>query len=214
MGTGNCVPHRTIWSWFTGCWWVGCYIWYSEEGTARGRSLPRHLLTVPNLTAHPLTASVPMTVSLHNGPVLCGFNVTIKGLKCSQTVGSRDGPWLCPGLAGEANYDNVCISVHIKIEVSYRITKYNIHIFRTGMNDFSMYFTVHWQTVVCMSWCTHPLIFVGKCCCCCCCCCYCVQRCTCIFELKLCFAAVVVSRTPESVVVTVQGWACRISVRF
>ena len=104
-----------------------------------------------NVTAHPSTTSVPMTVSLHNGPVLCGFNVTIKGLKCSQTVGSRDGPWLCPGLAGEANYDNVCISVHIKIEVSYRIMKYNIHIFRTGMNDFSMYFTVHWQTVVCMS---------------------------------------------------------------
>jgi len=21
-------------------WWVGCYIWYSEEGTGRGRSLP------------------------------------------------------------------------------------------------------------------------------------------------------------------------------
>ena len=49
---------------------MGCYIWYSEEGTARGRSLPRHLLTVPNLTAHPLTASVPITVLLYNGPLL------------------------------------------------------------------------------------------------------------------------------------------------
>ena len=27
--------------------WVGCYIWYSEEGTGRGRSLPRLLLARP-----------------------------------------------------------------------------------------------------------------------------------------------------------------------
>jgi len=24
--------------WYTGRWWVGCYIWYSEEGTGRGRN--------------------------------------------------------------------------------------------------------------------------------------------------------------------------------
>jgi len=35
---------------------------------------------VPNVTAHPSTASVPMTVLLYNGPLLCGFNVPIKGL--------------------------------------------------------------------------------------------------------------------------------------
>jgi len=33
--------------------------WYNEEGTAWGRSLPRPLLAVPNVTAHPSTASVP-----------------------------------------------------------------------------------------------------------------------------------------------------------
>jgi len=27
------VKLRIIWSWYTGHWWVGCYIWYSEEGT-------------------------------------------------------------------------------------------------------------------------------------------------------------------------------------
>jgi len=27
------VPHRLIWSWYTGRWWVGCYIWYSDKGT-------------------------------------------------------------------------------------------------------------------------------------------------------------------------------------
>jgi len=36
----------------------------SEEGTGQNHSLPRPLLTVPNVTAHPSTASVPITVSL------------------------------------------------------------------------------------------------------------------------------------------------------
>ena len=39
---------------------------------------PRPLLAVPNATAHPSTA-IPITVSLYNGPLLCGFNVPIKG---------------------------------------------------------------------------------------------------------------------------------------
>ena len=72
------VPHRIIWSWYTGRWWVGCYIWYSEEGTARGRSPPRPLLAVPNETAHQSTASVPVTILLYNGLLLWGFNVLIK----------------------------------------------------------------------------------------------------------------------------------------
>ena len=29
---GNYIATSTIWSWYTGRWWVGCYIWYSEEG--------------------------------------------------------------------------------------------------------------------------------------------------------------------------------------
>jgi len=37
---------------------VGCYIWYSEEGT---------------VTAHPSTAGVPITVLLYNGPFFCSF---------------------------------------------------------------------------------------------------------------------------------------------
>ena len=44
---------------------------------------PDHsFLAVPNVTAHPSTASVPITVLLYNGPLLCGFNVPIKGLTC------------------------------------------------------------------------------------------------------------------------------------
>ena len=52
---------------------MGCYIWYSEEGIGRGR----RPLAVPNVTAHSSTASVPITVLLYNGPLLCGFS---KGL--------------------------------------------------------------------------------------------------------------------------------------
>ena len=51
---GNIVLHRIIWSLYTGRWWVGCYIWYSElseEATGRGRSPSKPLI--------PSTASVP-----------------------------------------------------------------------------------------------------------------------------------------------------------
>ena len=75
------VWHRKLWSWYTDRWWVGCYTWYSEEGTGRGRSPLRPLIAVLNVTAHPSAASVPITVLLYNGPLLCGFNVAIKGLK-------------------------------------------------------------------------------------------------------------------------------------
>jgi len=64
---------------------MGCYIWYSEEGTGRGHNLPRPLLVVPNgpnVIAHLSTASVLITVTvmavlLYNGPLLCCFNVPI-----------------------------------------------------------------------------------------------------------------------------------------
>ena len=54
-------------------------IWYSEVGLGGLRSRPVPL-AVPNVTAHPSTASVPITVLLYDGPLLCGFNVAIKGL--------------------------------------------------------------------------------------------------------------------------------------
>ena len=44
------------------------------------RSPHRLLLAVPNVTAHPSTASVPITVLLYDGPLFCGFNVSDKGL--------------------------------------------------------------------------------------------------------------------------------------
>ena len=43
----------------------------------RAGAPPNPLLAVPNVTAHPSTASVPITVLLYDGPLLCGFNVAI-----------------------------------------------------------------------------------------------------------------------------------------
>jgi len=37
------------------------YIWYSEKGPGRAAAPPSPLLAVPNVTAHPSTASVPMS---------------------------------------------------------------------------------------------------------------------------------------------------------
>jgi len=62
---------------------MGCYIWYSEEGRP-----PRPLLAVRNLTARPSTASVLITVLMHFGPLLYGFNVPIKWLNLPDRLKS------------------------------------------------------------------------------------------------------------------------------
>jgi len=67
-------------------------------GTARmglyGRrpSQPRPILAVPNVTAHPSTASIGLqiTVLLYNGPLLCGFNAPIKGVNKARVTGQDD----------------------------------------------------------------------------------------------------------------------------
>ena len=56
-----------------------------EEGTGRGPSPPSPLLAVPNVTAHPSTASVPITVLPYNSTLLCSFNGGIKGLRHAIT---------------------------------------------------------------------------------------------------------------------------------
>ena len=38
-----------------------------------------------NVTLYPLTANVTTSVLLYNGPLLCGFNVPIKGLTCCHS---------------------------------------------------------------------------------------------------------------------------------
>ena len=76
----------------------------ARKGPGPSAAQPSPLIAVPNdiwysVTAHPSTASVPITVLLYDGPLLCGFNVAIKGLKdCTLT---KPYPRLLP----------VCLSV-------------------------------------------------------------------------------------------------------
>jgi len=80
----------------------GNNIWYIEEGPGRVAPPPCPLHAVPNVTAHRSTAliggllhlvqrggdragafngqCIPVTALLYNGPLLCGFNVSIKWL--------------------------------------------------------------------------------------------------------------------------------------
>ena len=106
--------------------WVGSYIWYSEKGTGWGRSQPRTLLTVPNVTTHPSTVRVPITVLLYNGPLLCGFNVPVKGstflsiwsvlfgqCRLRTTCRKSKGPFIATQLnSTELNSTSSCRNVH------------------------------------------------------------------------------------------------------
>jgi len=76
------VPHPIRRSRYTGRWGAGGLLHLVQRGGDWAEQQPAHgpLLAVPNVTAHPSTASVPISVLLYNGPLLCGFNVTTKGL--------------------------------------------------------------------------------------------------------------------------------------
>ena len=56
-----------------------------DLGGAATRSGPSSLYQM-YVTAHPSSASVPITLSLYNGPLLRGFNVPIKELILSQEL--------------------------------------------------------------------------------------------------------------------------------
>ena len=84
LGKVTTVPHRIIRSWYTGSW---------RRVVQRGRYLAgpqlapcRLFLAVPSVTVHPSSASVPITVLLYNGPLLCDYNVPIKGLTLNRRV--------------------------------------------------------------------------------------------------------------------------------
>jgi len=70
--------------WYTGRWWVGCYIWYSEEGPGRATAPPSPLLAVPNVTAYPSTASVP--TSYYSMQLILIIPLRCKGLSDSESV--------------------------------------------------------------------------------------------------------------------------------
>ena len=57
---------------YTGRWLAGCYIWYSDRGGAKRRDAapPSPLLAAPNVTARPLTPSVPTSYIFRWGTVI------------------------------------------------------------------------------------------------------------------------------------------------
>ena len=36
-------------NWYSGRWWVDCYIWYSEDGHGQAAAPPSPILAVPNV---------------------------------------------------------------------------------------------------------------------------------------------------------------------
>jgi len=59
---------------------MGALLHLVQRGGAwAGCGPPSPLLAVPNVTAHPSTASVPITVLLYDGPLLCGLMWRLKG---------------------------------------------------------------------------------------------------------------------------------------
>ena len=59
-----------------------------QRGACAGCALAcSPFIAVPNVTAHPSTASIPITVLLYDGPLLCSFNVAIKRLSWDVCTG-------------------------------------------------------------------------------------------------------------------------------
>jgi len=72
------------------------HIEYYEVGTVAVDGWAAAFSTVPNVTAHPSTTGVPITLLMYmyKGPLLCGFNVPIKGSSANrrQSVAGVDCP--------------------------------------------------------------------------------------------------------------------------
>jgi len=64
--------------------WAGLLHLVQRGGAWRAAAPPSPLIAIPNVTAHPSMASVPIAVLLYDGPLLCGFSMAIKGLICEM----------------------------------------------------------------------------------------------------------------------------------
>ena len=85
IGTGNCSATSNNIKLVHWPLMGGLLHLVQRGGDWAGPQPTQGLLAVPNVTAHTPMASVPITILLYNDPLLCGFNVTIKGLTCHQT---------------------------------------------------------------------------------------------------------------------------------
>jgi len=82
MGRGS---YSATWNNIKLVYWLlmGGLLHFVQRG---GACSPSPLLAVPNVAAHPSTASVPITVLLYKGPLLCGSNVAVKGLTLQELL--------------------------------------------------------------------------------------------------------------------------------
>jgi len=124
---GNYSSNRIIRSWYTGRWWVGYYIWYSEEGAGQGGNLSSPILAVPNVTAHPTHQRPVYQSTLYDGLMLCGFNAPIKALitnvaqelkmscfncLCASTMCPKK--WMCQWSSASARQCRVSVLCNVR----------------------------------------------------------------------------------------------------
>ena len=88
MGTGNYSAAANNMKLVHWSLMGGLFHLVQRGGDWAGPQPAQALFAVPNVTPHPSTASVPITILLYNGPLLCGFNVPIKGLTNRCTISS------------------------------------------------------------------------------------------------------------------------------
>ena len=82
---------------------------------------PSPLLTVPNVTAHPSTASVPVAVLLCDGLLLCGFNLAIKGLTLQWYEKMAPGisqQWYCDHAVKFATWQHPMLGCRVRFDAS------------------------------------------------------------------------------------------------
>ena len=74
------VPHKIIWSWYTGRWWMGCYIWYSEGGGWADCGPAQSPPHCTKCNSSPINSQCTNHWIAVQCLLLCGFNVPIKEL--------------------------------------------------------------------------------------------------------------------------------------
>jgi len=102
--------------------------------TERGRSPPRPLLSVPNITAHPSTASVLYYVRL-----LCGFKVPTKDLYCYSIIyrliiqyNGKD-KWICKRSFCSISHSKRSGIDHTVLPTNYTICLYLVSVHQTAL---------------------------------------------------------------------------------
>ena len=92
------MPYRITLSRYTGRWWVGCYIWYSEEKTGRGCGPVQSPPCCTKCNSPPINGQRPVYQSLYccimvhcSAVLMCRKRLKTQSLKVQS-----NRRWLCP----------------------------------------------------------------------------------------------------------------------